>query len=85
MVAYRKGGPTVIRKEVPHEVRKQRDGRYAVVHPHLADPLGVFFETEAGWKVTMIDCATGGWAECPDVFDTRHAARLYILDRHRGD
>lgn len=63
--------------DIRYEERTKRDGSVALCHPETGEELGRFLQTATGWVVyTRVEVHT---------FPTRHAARTFILERHRPE
>lgn len=75
----------------PHEIEKRRliAGRvqYAVVHTATREELGRFYTdtTTNRWRVLMPDANGIPNVLIPESFDTRNAAREFILAAHEPE
>jgi hypothetical protein len=63
--------------DIRYEEREKRDGSVALCHPETGEELGRFLQTATGWVAYLNNEV--------DTFPTRHAARMFILERHRPE
>ena len=68
---------------IPHKVEKRRSGIFAVVHPDTGEELGQMWKRGDEWMIGMPRGST--LVVLPERFDTRHAARMYILSCHEPE
>ena len=70
--------------DIRYEEREKRDGSVALCHPETGEEFGRVAAKNNGWWV-WVPTPGVGLLLWPELFPTRHAARMFILERHRPE